>query len=188
MQFTSAAILVAGLAAQQAVATGWSVDAKSYSCPSNTNNSCSSSQQGGYDWSGLSTGSFSSYGSNSFSGFSCSDSFSKRDALTKRAFQSKCIAGNLDDKPSMSCSGDEDSMSIDTYHVSSSQDTDIDCEYGMPDGSTCTETHSCTSGGSIIQNNQCGGAKSVTFKPGKSAPSGCSIGVHSHGDPECEQL
>jgi len=72
-------------------------------------------------------------------------------------------------------------MSVDTYHISSSQNTDIDCEYSMPDGSTCTETHSCNAEGSIIQNSQCGGAKGVTFKPAANAPSGCTIGIHSIG-------
>lgn len=180
MQYkNSVAIFVAGLAAQQVSASGWG-DAGSYSCPGNTNNHCSPSQQGGYDWSSLSPGSFSSYGSNDFSGFSCGDSYDKRDLLSKRTFQSKCITGSLDDAPSMSC-GQDDSMSINEMEISSSEDADIDCEYGMPDGSTCTETHHCPSSGAIVQNTQCGGAKSVTFKPGKNAPSGCSIGVHSVG-------
>lgn len=72
-------------------------------------------------------------------------------------------------------------MSPETYHVSSSHDADVDCEYEMPDGSTCKETHACSTEGTIVQNSQCGGAKSVTFKPGKNAPSGCSIGIHSIG-------
>ena len=180
MQYKGATILVAGLAAQQAAAFGWS-DAGSFSCPGNTNNQCSDSQQGGYDWSGLQPGSFDSYGSNQFSGFTCSDGgFGKRDLLSKRGFQQKCITGSLDSNPSMSC-GDNEGMSIDQMQISSTHDADIDCEYGMPDGSTCHETHSCSEGGAIFQNSQCGGAKSVTFKPGKNAPPGCSIGVHSVG-------
>ncbi|KAI7109485.1 hypothetical protein KC324_g20202, partial [Hortaea werneckii] len=180
MQLTSATIFVAGLAAQQAAATGWSVGAKHYSNPFNTNNECSSHQSGGYDWNGLEKGSFSSYGSNDFSGFTCTDSPGKRDTLSKRTFQSKCISGNLDEHPKMACSGN-DNMSPETYHVSSSHDADVDCEYEMPDGSVCKQTHSCSRDGSIIQNSQCGGAKSVTFKPGKNAPSGCSLGIHSIG-------
>ncbi|KAK3627530.1 hypothetical protein LTR22_022718 [Elasticomyces elasticus] len=181
MQYT-ASIIAVGLAVQQAAATGWDVSARGYSNPANTNNECSSSQQGGYDWSGLSQGSFSSYGSNSFSGFSCADAPAhKRDALSKRGFQSKCIAGGLDEKPSISCDGQEDKMSIDTYHISSSEDTDIDCHYEMPDGSTCKETHSCSSEGSIIQNSQCGGAKGVTFQPAGGASSGCTMSIHSIG-------
>ena len=86
----------------------------------------------------------------------------------------------LDDHPSFSCQ-ENDSMSIDQMQVSSTQDTDLECHYGMPDGSTCKEYHSCQSGGSVIQNTQCGGATSVTFKPGQNAPPGCSIGVHSVG-------
>ncbi|KAK4570412.1 hypothetical protein LTR86_002492 [Recurvomyces mirabilis] len=180
MHFTPATILVAGLAAQRVAATGWSVGAKSYSCPANTDNQCSTQQQGGYDWSGLNSGSFSSYGSNKFSGFQCSDAPHKRDVLSKRAFQDKCISGGLDDKPSISCH-DDDTMSIDTYHISASKDADLDCEYGMPDGSTCTEQHSCSSEGSIIQNTQCGGAKSVTFKPRNGDSGGCSMSIHSIG-------
>lgn len=181
MQYTKTALLIAGLAAQQAIATGWT-DASAYSCPGNTNNSCSSSQEGGYDWSGLQSGSFNSYGTNSFSGFSCSNgnSWHKRDLSRRGAFQSKCITGGLDDQPSISCDHG-DNMSINQMQVSSSQDTDVECHYGMPDGSTCKEVHSCSSGGSVFQNTQCGGANSVTFKPGSNAPAGCSIGVHSIG-------
>lgn len=130
MQYkNSAALIVAGLAAQQVSAFGSWSDAGSYNCPGHTPQKCSPSQAGGYDWSGLGDGSFSSYGSNSFSGFKCSNSFGKRDALTKRAFQGKCITGSLDDAPSMSC-GNDDSMSINEMQISSSHDADIDCEYG----------------------------------------------------------
>ena len=85
MQYKAAALIAVGLASQ-AAATGW-LDQDAYSCPSNTDNKCSDSQQGGYDWSGLESGSFDSYGSNSFSGFSCGNSYGKRDLLTKRTFQ-----------------------------------------------------------------------------------------------------
>ncbi|KAK1058334.1 hypothetical protein LTR74_013452, partial [Friedmanniomyces endolithicus] len=181
MRYTPAATVVAALAAQ-AAATAWDVSAKGYSCPSNTDNQCSSSQQGGYDWSSLSPGSFSSYGSNSFSGFNCtSASNQKRNVLSERGFQSKCIAGSLDDKPSMSCSGGEDQMSIDHYHISSSEDTSVDCQYSMPDGSTCTETHACSAEGSIVQNSQCGGAQGVTFKPAGGSSPGCTMSIHSIG-------
>ena len=181
MRYTSVATVVAALAAQ-AAATAWDVSAKGYSCPSNTDNQCSSSQQGGYDWSSLSPGAFSSYGSNSFSGFNCtSASNQKRNVLSERGFQSKCIAGSLDDKPSMSCSGGEDQMSIDHYHISSSEDTNVDCQYSMPDGSTCTETHACSAEGSIVQNSQCGGAQGVTFKPAGGSSPGCTMSIHSIG-------
>ena len=156
MHYKNAAIIVAGLAAQRVVATSGWTDASSYSCPGNTDNSCSDSQQGGYDWSGLDEGDFRQYGSNDFSGFKCSNSYGKRDLLTKRTFQSKCITGGLDDQPSMSC-GSDDSMSIDEMEVSSDQDADVECEYGMPDGSTCKEYHSCSAGGSVFKNTQCGG-------------------------------
>lgn len=183
MHFTPAAV-VAGLLLRPVIATfeygGWGGDS-SYSTPDNTNNKCSTDQAKGYDWADLSPGSFDSYGSNKFSKWSCTNSFGKRDLLTKRTFQSKCISSNLDDEPSIGCNGD-DSMSIDKYEVSSSQDTDIECHYQMPDNTVCTEYHSCKSGGTVIQNSQCGGAKSVTFKPAQGYQGkGCNIGVHSIG-------
>lgn len=88
MQYKTAALFAVGLASS-AAATGW-LDEDAYSCPSNTDNKCSEQQQAGYDWSGLDEGSFSSYGSNSFSGFSCGNSYGKRDLLTKRTFQ-RCV-------------------------------------------------------------------------------------------------
>ena len=81
----------------------------------------------------------------------------------------------------MSCENEDDRFSIDEMEISTSNDADVECEYSMPDGSTCRETHSCSSGGSVVKNSQCGGARSVTFKPGSNAPPGCSVGVHSVG-------
>ena len=64
--------------------------------------------------------------------------------------------------------------------ISVSFDTDLDFIYGMADGSVCKHTASCASAGSTIQNTQCGGAKSVTFKlPDSSKQTDCSIGIHS---------
>ncbi|KAM3421554.1 hypothetical protein BST61_g1942 [Cercospora zeina] len=186
MHFPSAAFLAASLSFHQVTATGgtyrggWGGRAY-YSTPDTTDNKCSTNQTNGYDWSNLSTGSFSSYGSNKFSGWTCANSFGKRDSLTKRTFQSKCITGKLDDEPAVDCDGD-DKMSIKTYQVSSDQDDDVDieCHYTMPDDSVCKEVHTCASTGSTIENIQCGGAKKVTFKPyGKSKGKGCNIGVHS---------
>ncbi|OQO01431.1 hypothetical protein B0A48_12986 [Cryoendolithus antarcticus] len=185
MHYNSAVILAAGLAAQRVVATGWQLDASRYSNPANTDNQCSTPQSSGYNWSSLNTGAFDSYGSNKFSGFTCGDSPNKRDVLSKRTFQSKCISGQLNQKPSISCE-DQSQMSIDTYQISSNYDTDVECHYGMPDGSTCKTTHRCQSGGNIIKNDQCGGATNVTFHPkggdsGEKNGESCSIGIHSIG-------
>ncbi|SMR46981.1 unnamed protein product [Zymoseptoria tritici ST99CH_3D1] len=181
MHFTTT-IGLAGLAIHHASATfghhGWDTTSQ-YSTPDNTDNKCSDNQKTGYNWADLSTGSFDSYGGNKFSNWSCTNSFGKRDLLSRRSFQDKCISSNLDDHPSIGCNGD-DAMSIDKYQVSSSEDADIECHYEMPDKSVCKEYHSCKAGGIEIQNSQCGGAKSVTFKPAESYKGkGCSIGVHS---------
>lgn len=62
--------------------SGWG-DATCFSNPANTNNTCTSDQKSGFDWAGLKTGGFSSYNDFSFSGFSCADSFGKRDLLPR---------------------------------------------------------------------------------------------------------
>lgn len=180
MRFFSATIAI-GLTAGQTAASsgyqGWGSKA-SYSTPDNTDNQCTTEQSGGYDWTGLETGSFDSYGSNKFSSWNCSDSFGKRDILTKRSFQSKCITADLDNEPAIDCDGD-DRMSIKQYEVSSDKDAEIECHYQMPDDSICKEVHSCKAGGSVIENTQCGGAKKVTFKPHKeSKGKRYHIGVH----------
>lgn len=184
MHLTKVAFVFTGIFIHSGIATfgygGWGGDSH-YSTPDNTDNKCSTDQSKGYNWDGLAIGSFDSYGSNKFSKWSCTNSLGKRDLLTKRKFQSKCISSNLDDEPSIGCDG-EDYMSIDKYEVSSDVDADIECHYEMPNKTVCKEYHSCKSGGTVIQNTQCGGAKSVTFKPAESFKGkGCNIGVHSIG-------
>jgi len=83
------AIVASALLVHQALASSWS-DATSFSSPYNTNNNCSADQQSGFDWQGLATGSFSSFGGFSFSGFQCTDSFqpnSKRSLFRRGDFQ-----------------------------------------------------------------------------------------------------
>lgn len=179
-------LLVTGLAVGQAAATGWRLDAQKYPSPYNTNNECSTDQQTGYNWDNLEPGSFDSYGSNKFSGFTCGNSFGKRDGVTKRAFQDKCITADIDKEPKIECDG-KDKMTIDSYQVSASWDTDIDAHHEMPDGSICKQTHRCTQGGNTVKNTQCAGSTKVTFKP-KKGESGknengdsCAIGIHSIG-------
>jgi len=190
MHYSIPTIIVAGLAAGQAAATGWRLDAHQYSSPYNTKNECSAEQKPGYNWDGLEPGSFSSYGSNKFSGFKCGNSFGKRDGVTKRSFQDKCITADIDKEPKIECDG-KDKMTIGSYQVSSSWDTDIDAHHEMPDGSVCKQTHRCTKGGNTVENTQCAGSTKVTFKP-KRGESGknengesCSIGIHSI-DFKCE--
>lgn len=86
---------------QQSIATGWG-DSPSFPSVSNTNNNCSADQSSGFDWSGLPTGSFGSYGGFNFGGFSCQNSFqpnAKRSLLTRENFQVcvDTIEANLDD-------------------------------------------------------------------------------------------
>ncbi|QDS75372.1 hypothetical protein FKW77_002448 [Venturia effusa] len=176
---TNAALLFAGTAS--ATFSGWT-NAPAYKTPSNNNNKCTSQEQTGFDWSNLSPGSFSSYDSYSFSGFSCASSFGKRDTLTKRTFRSKVIKGSMSagSGPNFSCGADKD-FSISEYQVSVSKDTDVEFHYKMEDGSTCKQTTSCKSGGTIVKNSQCGGAKQVQFQLPQGSKDGCDIGIHSIG-------
>ena len=152
MLHTSATTFVTALAIRHSLAGGWA-GAAIFPCPNNTNTQCSPAQQVGYDWSNLPTDDFSSYGNNSFSGFSYSG---KQDLLNMYSFTNKPITANLDDSPSMSC-GTESSFSINRIEMSSSHDAEVECHYDMSDGSTCKETHTCLRSGSIFPNNQCGG-------------------------------
>ncbi|KAE9365225.1 hypothetical protein N431DRAFT_473299 [Stipitochalara longipes BDJ] len=187
--------VVALASSLQLASAGWT-NAPPFSCPANTNNQCNSQQTSGFDWSGLNFGSFSTYGSFDFNGFSCASSFgsgSKRDVLSGRGFQSTCITGTAHSDasscPSFGCgsSSEVSAFSVTEIQISVEFDCDLEFHYSMPGGSTCKQTSSCSSGGSIVKNSQCGGAKNVTVVyPSQSSGAGkgkssCSIGVHSIG-------
>ncbi|KAH8793692.1 adhesin protein Mad1 [Hyaloscypha sp. PMI_1271] len=187
--------IVALTSSLQVASAGWT-NAPSFSCPANTNNQCNTQQSSGFDWSGLNFGSFSKYGGLNFGGFSCASAFgggSKRDSLSKRTFQNTCITGkahsDVSSCPSFGCgsSSDVSAFSVNELQISVEFDCDLEFHYSMPGGSTCKQTHSCSSGGSVVKNTQCGGAKNVTVVyPSQSSGSGkgkssCSIGVHSIG-------
>ncbi|KAG9961825.1 hypothetical protein KCU61_g5269, partial [Aureobasidium melanogenum] len=204
MQLTSATLLVAGLAAQQASAHfPWAIDAGKFSTCSNTDTQCSEQQHQGYDWTGLNIGNpVTSYGANTFSGgWTCNSIKSKRDELTKRTFNNKCVSGKLPawgssgsssnngaGSLSIGCSGEKNKFSISEMHISSTYDTHVDCHYNMPDGSVCKQNVPCSAGGSIVKNTQCGGAISVSFSHGKpssgsttSDKGDCNLNIHSVG-------
>ncbi|KAF1812780.1 hypothetical protein P152DRAFT_513823 [Eremomyces bilateralis CBS 781.70] len=180
MKVSSTLLVAIGLVADQVQAT-WNVRAQAFDCPSNTNNICSDAQSSGFDWNDLQTGSFSQYQGFDFSGFTCANSFGKRDALSKRAFNSKCIQGTAEweSGPSISRGQGQQGFSITQMHISTSRDSDLEFVFGMEDGSTCRQTSPCNSGGSIISNTQCGGATQVIVKVPKHEKEGCDVGIHS---------
>ncbi|GFF41417.1 extracellular serine-threonine rich protein [Aspergillus udagawae] len=169
--------LVSLFAVAQATGSWWVTD-KCYSNPENSDNHCTEHQKGGWDWSDLTTGSFSSYGGFDFSGFKCSDSFS---GGGKRSFGGgKYIEGKLSSAPKFSCGQEQKGFSIRKLHLSTSKETDVHIVYGMPDGSTCRNVASCSPEGTQVSNDQCGGATSVSFEhPEGSEDNDCDIGVHS---------
>ncbi|KKY14316.1 putative extracellular serine-threonine rich protein [Diplodia seriata] len=169
---------------------GGSSGSDCFSTPSNTNNECTDSQKSGWDWSGIAVGASigSSYSGFDVSGLTCKNNFGKRDPITKRTFGSKCASGTITKKaasnPKIECSGSqkEKGFSVGEFHVSTSVDTPVEFHYGMPDGSTCKHTSSCSSGGTTVKNEQCGGATSVTWKlPDNSDNEDCEFGIHSIG-------
>ncbi|GME23449.1 Extracellular serine-threonine rich protein [Neofusicoccum parvum] len=195
----AASFLIGGFAAQQAAATFgsfgasgsiWGDSGDCFSTPSNTNNECTDSQKSGWDWSGIAIGASigSSYSGFEASGLTCTNNFGKRDPLTKRTFGSKCASGtitkNTSSNPKIECSGSQKDkgFSVGEFQVSTSVDTDVEFHYGMPDGSTCKHTASCSSSGTTVKNEQCGGATSVTWKiPDNSDNEDCDFGIHSIG-------
>ena len=127
----------------------------------------------------MQVGNFKSYSSYSFDGFSCAGSFGKRDVLGKRSNGGKAITGSMSKSggPSFSC-GSSDKFSPKTYQVSTSRDADVEFQYTMQDGSSCSHVSPCKAGGSTITNSQCGGAKSVTFRLPSHEQGDCDIGIH----------
>ncbi|KAI1423408.1 hypothetical protein F5Y12DRAFT_757639 [Xylaria sp. FL1777] len=183
--------LAAGIS--HVTATGFH-DAPSYSCPDNSDNQCTSDMTKGFDWSDLNLGGFGSYKGFTYSGYTCSQKFGKRDELTGRSFQSKCITGKAtqdkDSSPKISCDKSQgvDKTSISEFQVTPEFDCDLEFHYTMPDGSTCKHRSSCKASGTTVKNTQCGGATDVTVvypsQPEKGKDS-CDYGIHSIGF-DCE--
>ncbi|KAL2062088.1 hypothetical protein VTL71DRAFT_6354 [Oculimacula yallundae] len=185
--FTALAVLAAG-------ASATFFDASKFSCPSNTNNQCNPQQNSGFDWVNLNLGSFQNYGDFSFSGWECAGSFGsgrKRDVISGRTFQDKCITGKAShDKaksPSFGC-GSAPSVkdfSVVEFEVSVEFDCELEFHFEMPNKQKCKQKTHCSKGGSVVKNKQCGGATSVTVVyPTQTTGTGttktaCSLGVHS---------
>ncbi|EHA45872.1 adhesin protein Mad1 [Pyricularia oryzae 70-15] len=158
--------------------------ANPFECPSNTDNQCKPKQAGGFNWSDLNPGKFSSYDDFNFKGWECKEdkSFTRRGHFDRRT-SGKVIDGrassNKGDCPSFDS---KDKFSLDTFHMSTEFDCDLEFHYGMPDGSTCRQRSPCKKSGSTIKNTQCGGAKGVTivYPPQPNKPKkDCGITVTS---------
>ncbi|KAI1110697.1 hypothetical protein F5Y14DRAFT_344411 [Nemania sp. NC0429] len=183
--------LAAGLS--QVAATGFH-NAPSYTSPDNTDNHCTPDMSHGFDWSDLNFGDFGSYKGFTYSGYKCSQKFGKRDELTGRSFQSKCITGKAtkdrDNSPKISCDKSKgvEKTSIREFQVTPEFDCDLEFHYTMPDGSNCKHRSPCKSSGTIVKNTQCGGATDVTIvyphQPEKPKDS-CDYGIH-HVSFDCE--
>ncbi|KAF1932946.1 uncharacterized protein M421DRAFT_416544 [Didymella exigua CBS 183.55] len=179
------AILTTGLVGHAAAT--WNMFENPFNSPNYNNNECSDKQKAGFDWSDLKDGDSNfSYGDFDFSGgWKCSNSFGKRDLLTKRTFGSKCIKNKVSKKQpaSFGCDKRKSGFSITHIDVSVEYDVDLELHYHMEDGSKCKQVASCSSSGSTIQNTQCGGAKSVdVYLPQHDkSDKECEIGFHNIG-------
>ncbi|KAK7756627.1 hypothetical protein SLS62_001464 [Diatrype stigma] len=178
--------MAAGLS--QATATGF-LNAPKFSTPGNSDSFCLDDWKSGFDWSDLVTGSFDSYKGFKWSGFTCEDKFTKRDTLSERTFQNKCIVGKATtDKstsPNISCDkskGAKDT-SIKEFQVHPEFDCDLEFHYTMPDGSSCKHRSACSKDGTTVKNSQCGGATDVTIvfpeQPAAPSKSGCDFAIPS---------
>ncbi|KAI4190157.1 MAG: hypothetical protein L6R41_000965 [Letrouitia leprolyta] len=182
-------LLALGLAIQQVAATGWT-DADTYNNPYNTNNQCTEKQQKGLGFDDQPNGDLGNYGNLNWKNVQCTNglfkrTFGKHAGSGSKSFAGgKCASGkaskDLNSSPQISCGLEQKGMSIDTLHVSSSEDTDLELHYGYENGQVCKQTASCSKGGSVIKNSQCGGAQSVIVKlPDTDTKSDCEVGIHS---------
>ena len=179
------AIFATGLMGHAAAT--WNMFGNPFNSPNYNNNECSDKQKAGFDWSDLKDGDSNfNYGDFDFSGgWKCSNSFGKRDVLTRRTFGSKCIKNKVSkEKPaSFGCDKRKSGFSITHIDVSVEYDVDLELHYHMEDGSKCKQVAPCSASGSTIQNTQCGGAKSVDVYLPKHDKSDkeCEIGFHNIG-------
>ncbi|KAF2872013.1 hypothetical protein BDV95DRAFT_628464 [Massariosphaeria phaeospora] len=183
---TSTVLLFSGLAAQQVSAT-WNRNAGHFKSPQYNNNECSDKQQGGFKWEDLPEGPMNGYGDFGFGGgeggWKCSNSFGKRDHLTKRTFSPKCIKNKVQkDKPAtFNCDKKKEGFSVKEIDVSVEYDAHLELHYKMPDNSICKQKSPCKKEGSTIYNTQCGGATSVDVYLGdhdQPDRKDCEIGFH----------
>lgn len=160
------------------------INAASYVSPQNVDNHCEAQQVSGFDWQGLSVGTFTEYSGFSFSGWTVVSGFNKRNAhLSARTGQLALmgLCSTLKETSPSFSSVTVEKFSITHVDISVEFNTDLEFHYDMPDGSTCKHRSTCSTSGSIVQNTQCGGATKVTIvyptlpNPPKE---NCEIAVH----------
>ncbi|KAF2244007.1 hypothetical protein BU26DRAFT_91297 [Trematosphaeria pertusa] len=183
----SIALLASGLAATQVAAT-WNRNAGYFNSPDYNNNECSDQQRQGFDWSGLQNGQSNfNYGDFNFGGgWTCKNSFGRRDNVLNKRFGGKAITNSCSkSKPAtFSCDKRKDGFSVTDIDVSVEFDCDLEFHYTMPDNSICKQITPCKKEGTTVKNAMCGGAKSVNVYLGSHNESGrdsCEIGFHKIG-------
>ncbi|KAJ4298628.1 hypothetical protein N0V88_003659 [Collariella sp. IMI 366227] len=156
-----------------------------FTCPGNTDNTCTDKQRPGFSWDDLDIGDFFSYKDFNFNNWKCEDESGDWGRYRFAARTGKKVIGGTcsSDKkksPSFGCGSGVDKFSLGSIHVRPEFDCDLEFHYDMPDGSSCKHRSPCKKSGTTVVNRQCGGAKNVTIvfpqQPNKPKPS-CTIKV-----------
>ncbi|TPX10600.1 uncharacterized protein E0L32_008486 [Thyridium curvatum] len=161
-------VSVLGFAAGAAATFGFH-NAPPFTCPENTDNKCTPKQIPGFDFNDATPGPFNNYDGFDFFGWECKSGSGRRDRFDARTFGGKSIFGSCgpdkQSSPSFGCGkgGQTDKFSLGGIHVIPEFDCDLEFHYDMPDGSQCKHRSPCSSKGTWVKNNQCGGAKNVTI-------------------------
>ncbi|KAH8882664.1 hypothetical protein GQ53DRAFT_831307 [Thozetella sp. PMI_491] len=166
-----------------AAATGFK-GTSPFTCPANTDNKCTDTQKGGYDFGDLPLGGFNQYKDfNWFGGWTCGSGSGKRFApRTNQNYIGATCGHDKSSSPSFGCGSSIDKFSLGGMHVVPEFDCDLEFHYSMPDGSTCKHRNACSSKGTDIVNTQCGGAKNVTIVyPTQTShtKTTCSVNIHT---------
>ncbi|KAI5805216.1 hypothetical protein EDC01DRAFT_362584 [Geopyxis carbonaria] len=165
--------------ALQGVAATWRGESP-YGVPSNIDNKCTDAESNGWDFNDLDSGEVPEYKGYGMSGWNCKSQPAKRN-LEGRTFGEKCISTEAKpDGYSNEIKHDSNEFSVGHMDVSADEDTDVEFHYGMADGSTCKKVARCGKDGTTVNNDQCGGAKSVKVKlPEGSDKKKCGVNIHS---------
>ncbi|KAJ5203942.1 uncharacterized protein N7498_004821 [Penicillium cinerascens] len=145
-----------------------------YPTPENTDNQCSQSQKAGFDWSNIDDVDNWAFEGFNFDGFSPSDNCGGSGG--------KCIAGKLcrDDAYTIKVDAVDAPFSVRTFHLSTSRPTNVLMKYELADGTSCHQVAFSSPEGVDVNNDQCGGARSVEFTlPEESQFDECDLNIHS---------
>ena len=173
--------LLASVFAGSVYARNWR-DQPAYPCPQNIPNQCTDIEKTGFDWNDLGDNvPVTQYHGYEFQGWTCGSTPGKKSHSKGNSFGDKRIGCGIsqdDFTNTITCPSKE--FSIGEMEVSTDVDSvDLEVHYIMPDNTVCKKFATCYKEGETIQNDQCGGAKSVRIKiPKSSGVTKCNFFIH----------